>query len=288
MKQEIDRKRLSLHFAAVAPGLLGEMTYGELLWDQGGTITLERLRTVKDLHLLVLCLEGQSDYIDETGKCAVIGPGDLMLIPRGLAHSYRPTPGRGWSEIYVWMRGALPDIWWSSGFLQRSLSLFHVDPVTDWAGRLCRLCEGQLGGVVGVSNDERLSQLQAWLATMKENAQRSDLEEVPWFRAACVALEEGDLRTPSFDELARLSGVSYESFRKKFTAQSGMSPGKYRLAAMVQKACRLLSCSKCRHKEIAEKLGFSDEFHFARTFRRYIGLPPSQYRRSQCRVYGGK
>ena len=32
-------------------------------------------------------------------------------------------------------------------------------------------------------------------------------------------------------------------------------------------------------KEIAEHLGFSDEYHFSKRFKQVTGLPPSEFRR---------
>lgn len=274
----LERSKLSMTFRAAPPGRWGEIPQAALFWDRGGTKTLEVFRTVEDLHLLVMCLEGRADYLDERGVTATLLPGDVMLIPRGFAHTYRPTPGYGWSEIHVWMRGKLPDFWWKSGFLGPGLTKFQVAPAMDWARRLCRLCEGEISGTHAFSHDERLGQLQTWFANWRETSRRTEREAVPWLNQACRELEEGTVRDPNLERLARRLGISYESFRKTFTARAGLSPGQYRMAALIQKACRLLRGGNQGHKEIAEELGFADEFHFARTFRRHIGLPPGQYR----------
>lgn len=253
------------------------MTSAVLLWDRGGTARLDKLRRVPEVNLLVMCLEGQSDYVDELGTSLIVKPGDVMMVPRGLAHSYCPTPGHGWSEIYAWVRGPLTDLWWTSRFLGPGISVLHAEPLGDWAQRLCYLFD-KSNTSIG-TGEQRLTALQSWLAALKAHQTKpSAPRQATWFPKACSELERGTLRQPDLHVLAHNLGVSYESFRKTFTAEAGTSPGKYRLAAMIQRACQLLHSGEMTLKEITIQLEFSDEFHFSRTFHQYIGMPPGQYR----------
>lgn len=270
-----DRSRLVLPFQPCPAGRLGEVTIAAVYWNRGGTHTLERFRRVPDLHLLVMCLEGQSDYLDEGGERRVIGPGDVMLIPRGWAHAYRPTPGHGWSEIHAWLRGPLPDLWWREKFLEPGLTVLRAEALDDAALALCRIFGKPAAG--SGSNDERLSALQTWLTRLKEDEGQTTTG-APWFARACRILNEGTMREPELETLAERLGVSYESFRKNFATMAGTSPGQYRVAAVIQRAGRLLRGGGGTSKEIAARLEFADEFHFARTFRQRMGLTPRQYR----------
>lgn len=273
MKNSASLRHLSFRLAPLLPCGLGEMTGGQTLWDMGGTETLARFRRVPDLHLLVMCLEGRSDYRDENGVTFTIHPGEAMLIPRGLAHTYRPTPGHGWSEICAWLRGPLPDLWLSSRFLGPGTTLLRAEPLAMHARRLCDLL-----GTSSISEEQRLSQFQSWLAGLKAStSNQPSARNTPWLSAARMELEGGTMRRPDLARLARRLGVSYESFRKIFAAEVGVSPGKYRLASVIQRACRLLRTNRTL-KEITDELEFSDEFHFSSTFRRAIGIPPGQYR----------
>ena len=276
MPPVLSRNHWSLAYHPLPACALGEVTSAALLWDRGGTGTLEKLRTRTDLHLLVMCLEGRSDYVDEFGVTRVLLPGDVLLIPRGFAHSYRPKPGHGWSEIHVWMRGPLFDLWWSSGFLPPGSSVFSASPWLDAARQLCRLFEKPAASLSG--SDGRLAGFQAWLTNLKGRQVKASSMQAVWFARACHALENGTLKEPALEDLARDAGISYETFRKTFAQFAGMSPGQYRSRAVMQRACRLIHHRLHGLKEIAEQLGFSDEFHFSRSFRRHIGLPPGQYR----------
>ncbi|SDT52766.1 AraC-type DNA-binding protein [Paenibacillaceae bacterium GAS479] len=70
--------------------------------------------------------------------------------------------------------------------------------------------------------------------------------------------------------------ISY--FKKHF----GMPPAKYVNRKRLEKARLLLASTSLSIKEIAERAGFPDTHHFAKSFRKETGLSPTEYRS----VYG--
>jgi AraC-like DNA-binding protein len=68
---------------------------------------------------------------------------------------------------------------------------------------------------------------------------------------------------------------SYETFRKKFKSRYGVSPHQYRQRCLMQRACTLLLNRRLSVKQTAAVLGFCDEFHFSRLFKKVTGRPPS-------------
>jgi transcriptional regulator GlxA family with amidase domain len=80
--------------------------------------------------------------------------------------------------------------------------------------------------------------------------------------------------------VAAAAGLGYESWRKRFAAETGQPPGRYRARRRVDAAAELLRRSSLTNREIAEAVGFSDEHHFARQFRAVTGLSTTAYRRT--------
>jgi AraC-like DNA-binding protein len=66
-------------------------------------------------------------------------------------------------------------------------------------------------------------------------------------------------------------------FRKTY----GVSPTEYLLRRRVERARHLLTRSARPIAEIAQELGFHDASHFARHFRHFAGVSPTQFRRRQ-------
>jgi AraC family transcriptional regulator len=91
----------------------------------------------------------------------------------------------------------------------------------------------------------------------------------------------------SLEDLARVAGVSRFHFARQFRAYTGQSPMGYLLRTRVERAKTLLRDSRARVVDISAELGFADQSHFARTFRRLVGMPPSAYARVEGRAAAG-
>lgn len=77
-------------------------------------------------------------------------------------------------------------------------------------------------------------------------------------------------------ELAKRFGLSPERVDCVFKAEYGLTPTQFLHAGRVAKACSLLIDEGLSVKEAASALGFSDESHFSKTFKKYMGMPPSR------------
>jgi AraC family transcriptional regulator len=84
----------------------------------------------------------------------------------------------------------------------------------------------------------------------------------------------------TLEDLAHVAGVSRFHFARQFRARTGESPMSYLLRTRVERAKTLLRDSRIRVIDISAELGFADQSHFARTFRRLVGMPPSAYARA--------
>lgn len=92
-------------------------------------------------------------------------------------------------------------------------------------------------------------------------------------------IEENVGERISLEDLARIAQVSRFHFARQFRLRTGESPMGYLLRARIERAKRMLSDSAMKIAEIAVTLGFADQSHFTRTFRRFVGTSPSEYRR---------
>jgi transcriptional regulator of acetoin/glycerol metabolism len=86
---------------------------------------------------------------------------------------------------------------------------------------------------------------------------------------------------PSIEQLATVAGLSAFHFARAFKQSQGMTPHNYLLHRRVQRAQELLSATECSLSEVAIASGFCDQSHFARHFRRQVGMAPSAFRRSR-------
>jgi AraC-like DNA-binding protein/mannose-6-phosphate isomerase-like protein (cupin superfamily) len=72
--------------------------------------------------------------------------------------------------------------------------------------------------------------------------------------------------------------LSREHFVRLFSERMGMPPMRYYSRLKIEAAQAMLSSTNLRVLEIADKLGFENQFNFTRAFKRVSGLAPTEYR----------
>ena len=83
----------------------------------------------------------------------------------------------------------------------------------------------------------------------------------------------------TLNDIASSAHMSVTHFCNLFRLQTGFSPIEYFNHLKVQQACQTLAFTSRPIKEIADELGFSDQYYFSRMFSRLMGMSPSQYRK---------
>lgn len=78
--------------------------------------------------------------------------------------------------------------------------------------------------------------------------------------------------------LADMSGICESYFRRIFVQKYNIPPKTYVINLRLKYARQLLSESKLDVSHIAEKCGFSNVYHFSRTFKSNYGETPTQFR----------
>lgn len=85
----------------------------------------------------------------------------------------------------------------------------------------------------------------------------------------------------SIKDLAATNNLSVSRFSHLFTQTFGISPHSYRMKIKIDRAKYLLSENDYSVKEIAEMLGFDDQFYFSRLFKKHSGVSPQAFRNIQ-------
>ena len=94
-----------------------------------------------------------------------------------------------------------------------------------------------------------------------------------------------ELVARSYDEpldvaaLARAAHLSTKHFGRKFHAALGMTPMEYLRRFRLNRARDLLASTDQNAGAIAHRVGFGDEAHFGRVFKREFGVTPGNFRR---------
>jgi len=82
------------------------------------------------------------------------------------------------------------------------------------------------------------------------------------------------------DTAAQRCHMSASHFSRVFKREQGMTFSRYLLEYRIRRACDLLSEAHRSVKEVGFDVGFNDAAYFSRTFRRCVGMCPTEYQSS--------
>lgn len=81
----------------------------------------------------------------------------------------------------------------------------------------------------------------------------------------------------SLPDLAAATGLNPRYLIRVFAEHTGLTPHRYLTAVRVERAKRSLA-EGCSNAAVAGDLGFADQAHFTRVFRRYVKVTPGRFR----------
>jgi AraC-like DNA-binding protein len=81
------------------------------------------------------------------------------------------------------------------------------------------------------------------------------------------------------DDLVAQLGLDKSYFIRLFKKSVGVSPMKYAMSLKMSAAADLLRATPAPLAVVASQVGFADEYHFAKRFKQWTGVPPGVYRR---------
>jgi AraC-like DNA-binding protein len=85
---------------------------------------------------------------------------------------------------------------------------------------------------------------------------------------------------PSLSELAAVTGLSQFALLRAFRQETGMPPHAYLNQLRVRRARQLLDRGLAP-ADVAVQIGFADQAHLTRHFKRVVGVPPAAYQRER-------
>ncbi len=198
-------------------------------------------------------------------------PGHVYLLPMGI--SLEHSCPREMTQLYFHISARAAD-----GY--------------DLFSRCSRFMELPMEGTMEKLAEAFLSENYLSLALLKTQAERDLYRFI-----GAAALDEWLLRPHSvflekvfsivqkelcscltIRQVAQQMAISESTLSKRFRQEYGLPLGRYVNGILMQEICRLLASTDLPIGQIAEQLGFCDQFYLARFFSQHQGLSPRKYR----------
>ena len=81
----------------------------------------------------------------------------------------------------------------------------------------------------------------------------------------------------SLQEMANISRMPMETFRKRFVSEVGMPPLSYVLHCKMERAKELLREQDSTVRQVGAEVGMQDPYHFSKQFKNIVGISPSSF-----------
>ncbi len=130
-----------------------------------------------------------------------------------------------------------------------------------------------------------LQLLAPFLATIDAQYQSRRHHELFRLRRVLEHIDQHLGEPIRIEDLARLAHLEATYFTRIFAAALGSPPARFILRKRIERAQRRLLESDATLAALAAELGFSDAFHFSKTFKKITGVTPRDFRR-QIRTSG--
>lgn len=235
---------------------------------------------VNEYYSCSVLLHGQGTFIDSSGEKFVIVPNSIFqCFPDG-KYAVIIDPDIEWYEFNVVIGGSIFEALISLDLLNTSKPVFQIDLKSYFIKWFTEFLH-QLKNTEQAELAEPLFVSQKLLVNLhREDIRNYELNIDAIIAGAKEMLYYRHDENISLADVIASFNISYEKFRKLFKQEVGISPLQFRLQSKFLLAERLLTEGH-PIKKVAVEVGYSDPFTFSRQFKKYIGCPPSSFKKQK-------
>ena len=199
--------------------------------------------------------------------------GDLFFLPPELPILYYPNRDDLWQYVWFELTGV------HAGAYGRMMGFSADTPVIPGSGEtvetVCRLMRKMDEKTAGYYDA-----LSAFYAVLGQNSTGEETTPES-FSGTVISYLHRHYQNPRLcaEEICRAFRISHSYLCRLMKQETGKPMMQHLIKIRIAEACRMLEKTQMSVKEIAYSVGFRDELHFMKTFKRQIGISPREYRR---------
>ncbi len=228
--------------------------------------------------VLLYCVGGQGLY-QLDGKKNTLKPNHFALLPRKTPVQISAIAA--WSLYYVTFNGTIGENMYS--YLQREKNRYEYT-TPPLVGRIAQFRD-IMHHLQLMENMENLVyanfRFYSFLGTFRLTVFNYMKKGMDNIIERCVLIMKEHLHENlTLDELAKKAHVSASYLSALFKQKTHYSPMQLYTSLKIQKASQLLKVTQTPIKQIAEEMGYPDQYSFSRSFKQVMGTSPKQFRES--------
>lgn len=229
-------------------------------------------------YIHMYCMEG-SGTIEVDGEKYMLHANQAFCIPRFRGHRYYASEKDPWSILWVHFKGTDTEYYPleecrlinfnSQNATNRMQFLFEL---------LFRVLESNytLGNFIYISQVLEMILSETYYREKHNTTQEQNKHVTNVIRYMYKHLYE-NLTLEHVVEEFELSKSYLNAIFQKYTQHAPMD---FFISLKMKRACQLLRASDCYIYEVAQRLGYTDQYYFSRIFKKVVGMSPKEYRES--------
>ncbi|EGJ27374.1 AraC family transcriptional regulator [Streptococcus porcinus] len=239
--------------------------------------------SVRKHYIFHYITEGEGTlYISEANKHYVLKAGQGFLIPPHLISSYEADADNPWSYMWIEFSGIKAYHYIQQAGLDKGHYVFEQSKSPKESlvyNYLKELIDG---------HDKRSSYIIAktylFIDALIEESQsqtvtsHDDIKEF-YIREALNFIERNYENNISVETIANHCNLNRHYFSRLFKEKMNISPQTFLISYRLSKSCELLRHTNMSLQEIAEAVGYSNQFNFSTAFKRHYNLSPLHWRK---------
>jgi AraC-like DNA-binding protein len=230
------------------------------------------------------CIDAGAAVYSHGTHAVPLRSGMTVMMEPGLAHACNPSPQQPWSYRMLYVDA----LWVHQSFLpfdalavprQLALARHHSDDATIFQ-TLTELLDSLTGTPDPLQVDEQLLQFLEQHVLIPRGLEPENTENHAGVARVRDLLHARVEQPLALAELAQLSGLDGFALLRKFKQTYGQTPHAYQIDLRLNRAKQLLKQGAAL-ADVAHQLGFADQAHFQRQFKKRHATTPKNYQGDQ-------
>ena len=236
-------------------------------------------RALPEFHIIYIT-KGEGTYETE-GRIYQVKPGSAIMLFPMMKHRYQPLFETGWHEFWVGFKGAYFDRLLEENILPRNRVFYepglHEQLISAFGGILEEV-KAQKPLYQFRACSLIVSLLAEILARERRKEQPAPYQQI--VEEAKSLMEIGISGGLNMTHISEQLGTSTSRLNEIFKTYTGMTPYQYFIHIKIRKAQELLEQKDLSIKEVAYRMGFEDQYHFSRLFKKKTGTSPLGWKKA--------
>ncbi|MGT2742309.1 AraC family transcriptional regulator [Streptococcus plurextorum] len=240
--------------------------------------------TMRQHYLFHYIISGSGTFYDTSEQRQYrLKAGQGFLICPNTICSYEADKDNPWTYIWIEFDGLKTEHFLHQAGLSKTQPIFsqHAapteSPVYHTMKQVLSLHHQKSSAIIGhlylfISNliDYSLT---------KTTSHHNESKEF-YIREAINFVERNYEKAISVDDLAQVCNLNRHYFSRLFKEQMNISPQQFIIQYRLSEACELLKNTDKTLQEIAEAIGYSNQFNFSTAFKRHYQISPQRWRKT--------